>query len=303
VIHAHLFEGLAVGILAKLLAFRPKIPIVMDSQGDLNAEFQTYNKESEFLRKVFVWFAKKIVGFADHIVLSSENAKPFFERFPKLKGKITVVRDGVDLGLFSGREDDRPNQELLEEIGRIEKWKGDSNVLIYTGGMEDAKGVRELLEEFLRSREQLKNWKLILFGEGAHKSEYEELVQKSNARDLVYFPKHSGFFVMHHFLRLANVSIDPKQESTEGSGKLANYMAAGLPVICFEKQFNRSRLGEQGHYISKISEMKHVLGSKDFVRVQYDLSKEDEQNEADKLHGIFRQLTTKNNETSLDKVR
>ena len=42
------------------------------------------------------------------------------------------------------------------------------------------------------------------------------------------------FFELPRYLSMADVAVDPKiDEAGEGSGKIFNYMGAGLPVVCF----------------------------------------------------------------------
>ena len=43
------------------------------------------------------------------------------------------------------------------------------------------------------------------------------------------------------------MAVDPKLvEAGEGSGKIVNYMGAGLPIVCFDTKNNRALLGKFG---------------------------------------------------------
>ena len=54
------------------------------------------------------------------------------------------------------------------------------------------------------------------------------------------------------YLALADIALEPKlSDSGEASGKLLNYMGAGLPVVCFDTNSNRQILGESGYYAAK----------------------------------------------------
>jgi len=48
------------------------------------------------------------------------------------------------------------------------------------------------------------------------------------------------------YLADADIGLDPKLPGAgEGSGKILNYMAAGLPVVAFDSANNREFLGQQ----------------------------------------------------------
>jgi glycosyltransferase involved in cell wall biosynthesis len=50
------------------------------------------------------------------------------------------------------------------------------------------------------------------------------------------------------YLALGDISVAPKMSSTEGSGKILNYMAMGLPTVAFETPVSRQYLREEGLY-------------------------------------------------------
>jgi glycosyltransferase involved in cell wall biosynthesis len=49
-------------------------------------------------------------------------------------------------------------------------------------------------------------------------------------------------------LALGDVAVAPKMSETEGSGKIPNYMAMGLPIITFDTPVSREYLGDIGIY-------------------------------------------------------
>ena len=295
-IHAHLWEGLAIGYLAKKFT-GAKIPIVFDLQGNIGEEFRSYNRKKSISRKFFVWLSKKIIHWADRVVVSSENVK--------IKNReAEVVRDGIDLDLF-----DNP-QELSEKerkkIEAIRKWKGESWLLAYIGGLSDNKGVGELLEYFSKVRpfpfadsigeipqgQTLKNnWKLLLGGYGSDEEKYKKYISENGLENSVYFAGKVPYFSLPHYLELADAGIDPKSGSTESSGKLANLMAAGLPIVCFDSEFNRARLGDKGLYIKNLTELGEKLDDiQGADKIEYNIENLSEEKEAQKLFEIFQSL-------------
>jgi glycosyltransferase involved in cell wall biosynthesis len=50
------------------------------------------------------------------------------------------------------------------------------------------------------------------------------------------------------YLALGDVAVAPKLSSTEGSGKILNYMAMGLPTVAFDTPVSREYLSDLGIY-------------------------------------------------------
>ena len=297
-IHAHLYEGLAIGYLAKKLAWRKNIPVVFDLQGNIDEEFASYSQKNSVAQKFFVWLSRKIIDWADKIVVSSENV------ICRCPTPTTVIKDGVDKDLFKNPQN--LSKEELEKIKKIKKWAGDSKLLVYVGGLSDNKGIGDLLKSFSKVRPfsprrhvgvpqgqtLKKSWKLLIGGFGKDEGKYKKFIKENDLNGDVYFAGKVNYFSLPHYLALANAGIDPKKNSTESSGKLMNYMAAGLPVICFDNQLNRARLGEKGFYLKSFNDLPEILTDiKNAEKIDYDLESLSEEKEARKLFEILKSLT------------
>jgi glycosyltransferase involved in cell wall biosynthesis len=292
VIHGHLYEGFGIGYVAKRLTLQNP-PVVVDLQADLEEEFKSYNRKNVIARRIFVWLSRRLINRCNWLVVSSENVRPQMERLYKHKDKIDIVGDGIDLDLF--KKIPELTGEEREKIQEIKKWKADKKLLVYVGGLSDNKGVGELLEAFLRLNLKNSDWKLLIGGFGEDEEKYKQFVQKNNLKNSVYFAGKVKYFSLPAYLDLADAAIDPKNGSTtEGSGKLVNLMAAGLPIVCFEKEFNRTRLGEKGHYIENFGELADTLRNiESSAKIDYHLEDFSEEKEAKKLFDIFEKLTKK----------
>jgi glycosyltransferase involved in cell wall biosynthesis len=58
-----------------------------------------------------------------------------------------------------------------------------------------------------------------------------------------------SYFDLPKILLASDIGIDPKDITVnQASGKILQYMAAGLPVVCFDKKNNREYLGDGAYY-------------------------------------------------------
>jgi glycosyltransferase involved in cell wall biosynthesis len=288
IIHAHLYEGLGVGYVAKKLAFR-NVPIVFDLQGDLDEEFRNYNRRNYIARRLFVWLSKIFITRCDWLALSSENMLPKIEKMFPHKDRTFIVKDGVDLDLF------KSSPELAEEeqkkIENISSWKGDRKLLAYIGGLSDNKGVGELIKAFGNLGGQNKEWKLLVGGFGSDEEKYKKYVKENKLEDLIFLSGKVEYFSLPSFMVLADAAIDPKSGSSEASGKLVNLMATNLPIICFDNDFNRSRLVEKGYYMQSFGELGGILAKiNGEEKIEYNLQNVSQGEEVQKLMAVFRLL-------------
>lgn len=292
IIHAHLWEGLAIGYLAKKLARRKNIPLVFDLQGDLKEELHSYNKKNRLTRRFFVWLAGIINDWADYTVVSSENSLKNISESLQNKARFAVIRDGVDLELYDKVSE--PKGDEAEKIEKLKKWKGERKLLMYIGGLSDNKGVKELLDAFADFTRGSEKWKLALLGYGTEEEKYQDFIKEKNLEKLVCLPGRVNYFSLPHYLASADAVIDPKKESAESSGKLMGYMAVNLPIICFENDFNWLRLGDNGFYLKLMSDLGGILNEVDNTEVvTYNLESLSEEKEARRLFEIFQSLAEK----------
>jgi len=138
------------------------------------------------------------------------------------------------------------------------KIPNDNRVIVYTGSMAMAKGVDELLEALPKILEKNNQLTFVFAGYGElekyYKNKYAEYVKSDN----ILFIGRFSYFTLPKILALADYAIDPKKNSSESSGKLLNYIAAGLPVICFKNEFNFNLLKEGGIYMKDFLDILHV---------------------------------------------
>jgi glycosyltransferase involved in cell wall biosynthesis len=77
---------------------------------------------------------------------------------------------------------------------------------------------------------------------------YRALAARLGIGEQVTFTGRIHYLEAHRYLRLGDVAVAPKPSATEGSRKLPNYMAMGLPTVAFDTQVGREYLGAWGVY-------------------------------------------------------
>jgi glycosyltransferase involved in cell wall biosynthesis len=77
---------------------------------------------------------------------------------------------------------------------------------------------------------------------------YANLARSLGILERTLFPGRISYIERHRYLALGDVAVVLKMSVTEGSGKICDYMAMGLPVVAFDTPVNREMLGELGIY-------------------------------------------------------
>lgn len=239
VIHGHLHEGAFIGHLVRTFAFSRKTPLTFDVQGSLTKELETFSyfKKMPFLKKPFEWLERFICNNTDYFICSSNSNAELIEGMGYSKEIVEPVIDGVHAGFF----DIEPDLSFKEELG-IPK---DKKVVVYTGALLRAKGLNYLLEIIPPVLKACEDTYFLVVGYPVE--EAKEEVEKMGLSDRVIFCGMVDYFQLPKYLSVADVAVDPKEDKAgEASGKIINYMGAGLPVVCFESLNNHNFLDKSG---------------------------------------------------------
>ncbi|MBU4313507.1 MAG: glycosyltransferase family 4 protein [Actinobacteria bacterium] len=242
IIYGHLHEGAFVGGLVKYLLTFGKIPLVFDVQGSLTSELDTFNwiKGRKVIRWFFYTLEKFICRMPDFFICSSvSNGDIIKNRFHINPDKVRVVIDGVHTDFFSKP----PKKGFKEELGI----PGDAPLIIFTGALLAAKGIWNLVSAIPLVLEKRKDVHFLIVGYPVEETaaKVRELGVEKNA----HLTGMVDYFKLPDYLVISDIAVEPKVDKAgEASGKVINYMGAGLPVVCFEGKNNRRFLGEGGIY-------------------------------------------------------
>lgn len=236
VIHAHLHEGLMIGLLAKALLFWKGIPLIADMQGSLVGELEAHGS---FEKKPWLkWPVKAIEAslmlFAKTIICSSAHSlEKIKTEFNLSDTKINLVQDGARTPALVNDDD---LSVLHNELGLPEN----KQIVAYSGALLDSKGLNELKQLIVLCRDKPNVHFLII---GYPIENLQEFLNQENVSDLCTLTGQVEFENLPKLLQLADIAVDPKfNNAGEGSGKMLNYLACGLPVLAFDTQNNREFL-------------------------------------------------------------
>lgn len=253
-IHAHLHEGLMIGIVLKLMFFWRRTPLIADMQGSLTGELDSHGAftkypflrlPTHFLERVLMWSANAIVCSSSH---SLEKIK---SEFSIDSTKISLAQDGANP---SPDYNNAKIFELKEQLGI----RADAVIVVYSGALLKAKGLDQLKQLISSSAKTSSGIQFLIIGYPVE--ELKAYLQEQNLSDTCTLTGQIDFEKLPLYLKIADIAIDPKfSDAGEGSGKMLNYLASGLPVVAFDTTNNREFLPENTKLASNDQEFSQLL--------------------------------------------
>lgn len=246
VIHGHMHEGALIGaVVARLL----HTPLVFDFQGSLTGEMLDHGfvRDGSPMFRFWRRLESLICRLPQAILTSSEEAQNFLIRdFAVPRERIIPLPDCADLEHFSPRR--FSNEEKAAWRARL-GIPPDRPIVAYLGLLADYQGTGHLLQAAAQLKERGQEVHFLIMGYPSV-DHYREMARRLNVTDRVTFTGRVDYLNMApRYLSLGDVAVSPKMSSTEGSGKVLNYMAMGQPVIAYDSPVHREYLGEWGVYV------------------------------------------------------
>ncbi len=255
VIHAHLHEGLLIGLLIKWAFFWHRTPVIGDMQGSLSGELEAHGsfKKKSYLKwpiKSLEWCLMK---FADHILCSSQHSLEKIQQdFSVNPNKVSLAQDGADKSkpLPKNRKDELQKKWSLPK---------DKTLVVYSGALLESKGLSELKTIIKAANSEIIHFLII----GYPTENLQPFLEQEQCQNVCSLTGQIDFEQLSEFLCLADIGIDPKNNNAgEGSGKMLNYLACGLPVVAFSTLNNIEFLPkgtplakDAGHVVELLDEL------------------------------------------------
>jgi glycosyltransferase involved in cell wall biosynthesis len=247
IIHAHIHEGALIGAALKRVL---RVPLIFDYQGSLTSEMIDHHflsgSDSRLyrpLRRLEHWIDYQ----ADALITSSHNAAEMLGDFGFPADRLYTVIDGIDTERFQPF-DGSPSWEAERRRLRAELGiPAGRRVVAYVGVLAPYQGINVLMEAAQQLLPTMPDLHFLIMGyPGVDR--YQALVNSLDIADHVTLPGRILYRDLHAYLALGDVAVAPKMSETEGSGKIPNYMAMGLPIVTFDTPVSREYLGDIGIY-------------------------------------------------------
>ena len=244
IVHGHMHEG---ALLGWPLATIWRVPLVFDFQGSLTGEMVDHH----FLDprgRLFPWMfrlEKFIANLPDAILTSSLRAQDLLmDKFQVPSRRIHPLPDCANLTRFD------PTQFSPEAKQRLRRQLGippERPLVVYLGLLADYQGTDHLLQAAARLRRAGHNIHFLIMG-FPNVDHYQRMAADLGVADHVTLTGRVDYEDAPARLALGDVAVSAKMSKTEGSGKVLNYMAMGLPVVAYDTRVHRDYLGEGGVY-------------------------------------------------------
>jgi glycosyltransferase involved in cell wall biosynthesis len=192
------------------------------------------------------WLEERIDRLSPIIVTSSHNSRELLLRdFHCRPERVWTVTDCVDDKRFYPV--DQSEGDTLSERRASLGIPSDRRIVVYLGLLADYQGIDVLLYSLVHLLRQRDDVHFLIMG-FPHLEHYQQMAYQLGVADHTTFTGKIPYHQARDFLALGEVAVAPKLSATEGSGKILNYMAMGLPTVSFDTPVSREYLGDEGIY-------------------------------------------------------
>jgi glycosyltransferase involved in cell wall biosynthesis len=243
IVHGHLHEGALIGYpISRLLG----VPLVFDFQGSMTAEMVDHrflNPHGPFYRPAR-GLERTIVGLPEAIITSSFHAAGILTNdFGCPPEKVAAIPDCVNIDFFAPGRANASRDELRASLGIPSGRK----VVVYLGLLAEWQGTGLLLQAAAQVVSRRPDVHFLIMGFPSVEI-YRGQAQRLGLNGHVTFTGKIAYEQAPSFLAIGDVAVAPKTSATEGSGKLLNYMAMGLPIVSFDVPVSREYMDGLGVY-------------------------------------------------------
>jgi glycosyltransferase involved in cell wall biosynthesis len=242
-LHVHDLPMVSLGLSA---ARRAGIPLIADLHENWPAALKTYGYAQRLPGKILIsperWqrHERKILPFADRIIVVVEEAKERLMRQGLDPHRIAVVKNTVKADEFEGFGLD---QEILARFeGRL--------VVSYLGGFERHRGLEMVIDAVALLARRVPEALLLLVGRGSNESSLREQARRLGVAERVVFEGWQPFERFPSYVTASAICLIPhvRNEHTDTTipHKLFHSMLLGCPVVTTDCRPLRRIVDETG---------------------------------------------------------
>lgn len=241
------FFAIPSGIIAYALKMVYSINYIISLRGGDVPGFNVKNLN------IYHWFSrpltKRVWKNAEYIIANSNGLKKLAEQTAhKIRKKVYVIQNGVDLEQFNHNAPHEQNKITILFVGRLTEQKGISSLV-------------EAVKKITNQCPELYNvFCCKIIGDGPLKNKLEESVKKNGLLDIIKFIGWLPREALPMYYQHANIFVLPS--SDEGmSNAILEAMASGLPIITTNVSGNEDLVknNENGIIINNDKELSSAL--------------------------------------------
>jgi len=182
----------------------------------------------DFLYPKYVATAYKLVEslcmrYIDGVIAVGEDTKHFYEqRYPRLKGRIEVIPNGVDLQKFKPMD----QAQVRGKYG----FRKEDQIVLYVGRVEREKNLGFLIRAYAILKSQNERSKLVLVGDGRDRANMQSLINQLGLKDVTL----TGTMPPDEIPEIMNCAdVFALCSLFEGDGPIVikEALASGVPIV------------------------------------------------------------------------
>jgi glycosyltransferase involved in cell wall biosynthesis len=182
-----------------------------------------YIKPTDTKLRVYTWLDKLFLRLCDRVIVVSSEIKIDLARNGIDESRIVFIQNAVPRTYDQKEVDDNRNKkrELLS-------LKQQEILIGYTGRLSEEKGVRYLIEAGSLLKKNIKNFRIVILGDGLERKELEKLVKLNDLEKEINFVGFQSD--VERWLPALDIFVLPSL--TEGTPlSLLEAMSLGVPVV------------------------------------------------------------------------
>jgi len=233
VLYGHNYEGILVAWAAGILL---GIPSIHHCHSLLTEELPSYfrHRSTRRIAEAFGGLVDRITSFLpDHTIAVSQDIVNFMRSRGRKKNDISLIPPGI------------VPEEWKEKMADGEGGHAGRPTVVYAGNLAGFQNIPQLLEAVKRAKNEAPDLTIeVITPSGT--GDLADLAGTLGIEANLSIVKTNDFGVILHLLRRADIACSMRTMQSGFPLKNLNYMAAGLPVVCYRSGAKGISDGETG---------------------------------------------------------